>query len=36
MFDDISRQIYIENKALIVEDLNINIVLVLALSDVND
>jgi hypothetical protein len=28
--------IYIENKALIVEDLNINIVLVLALSVAND
>jgi hypothetical protein len=28
--------IYIENKALIVEDLNINIVLVLVLSVAND
>jgi hypothetical protein len=28
--------IYIENKALIVEDLNINIVLVLTLSVAND
>jgi hypothetical protein len=28
--------LYIENKALIVEDLNINIVLVLALSGAND